>query len=1063
MQWIAQYSPGITGWREALDEAIAANDPERTPHRLAEICLAADQVLSVSKQNTRTGLPENLPAKTTVRKAATALLEWAEQHSGRPEASAWKVLSLLQRLYQQRLRDRDAEGCVVDDHLAALQISRACRDADMELLCLLRLSRSQRADNDAHASLVNATAALKLLERLGEGAANPPASLAVATHDAPWLISQFEMRQLFSYRAHERAQFAARMLRDYERAISEADLSIAAAERIQPLLKAPYATALSQRAALARTLGDVQTALARLDQQGAYAERSPTPGVQRQRLNSLYYNARFFDDWDGARQYRLNLLRLRLTELAFRDATPTPTNALVAVDAYREAGVRRQVTNLGNDGYELASTLIGSGQARVDPAARAEARAWLDVAAKAWSDLANNGQIALDFRRLELDCLDGVAGDPLRVGRRMVEFSRAWRRPGGARRAALEAVRWGAPGDRVVLDRLLELRQDAPTVDAAFLDLGIANWHLKTGNDLTNHDATPAAIGAWLDAARLSASASEGLRVDRPDGPPILLNPFYYVEAVQVQAEAMRRLRAAGHTAATTEADELAVRVASLPAIAQRLTASATPLQRATIDRLYSGWLTSTAELAASLGDHHATDVVMEVARRDLVGTVLYALTTQPDTPERIADLARHLLATLNATITDTEPGQGTGSNTGSSEDDASPSPGPAVRGARVTDQLTTTLDVVGEVLGPVAKGLFDPRTVLDTSGQGALDALHPTSGAGAVLSLWLLPHTPPEDKPRLLRRLTWRTNDDPATHEYLDVVTVPTWLPGYDIGENPRRFFARLDVLTPHLLPRPLLGLLHDADPDHPLNLTVIPTGLLAVPFAALPITPEHRLLDLAVVATAQSLRAVTTLAQGRTPDEDLLEPLDIGIYDTDRFTHTKTEWDEFRKHRPGVKPLTTLTEADAEFTHPTHRGCIGVFALAVHGQPGPDGWSQIKVLPSGETLTTGHVLQWYIPRLVVGASCDTDIRTDAGGELGGFPLAFQLRGATTIIGTLHRVDDEATAQIMGLFYAATAAGHPPATALRHAQRTWINADPTTRKPHLPHWAYLLTYGLPH
>ncbi len=48
------------------------------------------------------------------------------------------------------------------------------------------------------------------------------------------------------------------------------------------------------------------------------------------------------------------------------------------------------------------------------------------------------------------------------------------------------------------------------------------------------------------------------------------------------------------------------------------------------------------------------------------------------------------------------------------------------------------------------------------------------------------------------------------------------------------------------------------------------------------------------------------------------------------------------------------------------------------MRGRDGWTQWTQAKQLPSGEMLTTGHVLRWYVPALVVGASCTTDIRVE-------------------------------------------------------------------------------------
>ncbi len=1061
MTWLYKYPPGIDGWEQVLAEATAVDDVESTPHRLAEICLATDPVLTRPSGLVLKGLPVGKPEKATIREAATELLAWADGHPERPESRVWRGLGLLQRLRYPQDPDEGDEGeprrhC--DDHREAVNVAKEIQDVDLEVLSLLRLSRSQRLVHEDGASLDSATRAAVILAIAGGGGSAAPAQLSLATHGAPWLMTETHARSVFAYRAHQRAGIAARMLRDYDRAASERNAGIEAARPLTETHPSLLADALGQRAALARALGDVRTAVDLLEEQRVYAKGRPETSVQQVHLRSLGANAHFFDDWAVHRAMRLERARLRIAPvLTPNTATPSPQEVVRAIDLLRVAGEDVALTGLGNDGYELARNLIESGRAGLDQGDRDEARLWLDVAELAWGEVALNGRVAIDFRRLELDALEGSAGDPRSVGRRMVEFSRPWRRAPGQRRAAIEAVRHGAPGDEQILNRLLELRDAAPRVDAAFLDLGVARWHLRAGDERHVHADGSGATAAWQEALQRSQAAADGLTIERIDGPPVLLNPHYFVEALQTQAGAMRRLRDGGTTAGSTAPDELAVRVRSLPAVAQRISAAVTPQQRTVLDRLYSNWLVETVDLAAEVGDHDAADAVTEVARRDLVGSVLSAFANEPNVPEQIADLARRLTATLTATVSDTGDAAEHNRESGNEPEG---DPGPLMRGVAILDQLDEALDVIGSVVGPVARSLFDPRAVLDATVGEALSRLGRDSRA-AVLSLWLIDQAP---KARLVRHLAYRAADGGDVRVHLDAVEVPAWLLGLEVGTDPALFFARVQRLTAHLLPAPLLDLLEECDPDHPLNLMIIPTGLLGVPFAALPVgNNDQLLLDLAVVSTAQSLRTVLTLADCAPAAAGGREPVEIGVYDSDRLRHAAAEWRELKKSRPATKAAKSLSDILPHVADPTGRGRLGILALAVHGTRGLDGWSQMQILPSGEHLTTGHVLQWYLPRLVVGASCNTDIRADAGGELGGFPLAFQLRGASTIIGTLHYVEDEATAQIMGLLYEATAAGLEPAAALRQAQRQWISADRSRRLADMERWAYLLTYGLPH
>ena len=1059
--WRGDYGTGPDAWQAVVDEAVLADDPERTPHRLAEILLTIDPVLTRPRGSRRLGLPTGKPSKDQTRAIARLLLGWADRSPYDTSAGVWRVLALLNLTrYPQDPLDggHDEVQQRVADHAEAVAAARDVGDTTLLALALIHSAVSTRDAHDPTASLCFASEAQQVVAQMPPGDDDPPPILTAAVGGRNWLPPAWEANALLATRAHMRAAKAARMLRDYERAVLERDLQIEAARRVTDSHPTLLLSAMGDRGGLARALGDITTALAVANEQARYCAEHDSLSIRRRYLVSRHSFAKYLDDWDTAFATRLERARLWVSE-AFEipdGAEVTAQMAMQAVAVFKTRADKPARTGLGNDAYQLAIDLIESERVLLSPADRAEARAWLGVAQEAWSDYGLNGLNAIGFRLLELDAIEGMAGDPLTVGREMVQYSKRWRRAIGMRRSAVEAVRWGAPGDQVILDWLLELRRGAPAVDAAFLDLGIGHWHLRAGDAAAQAEGElTVACAAWSEAVRRAQSAAAGLSVPRDDGPPLLLNAFNFIEAKQVQAEGLSRLRGAGAAEGGTVGDELAVRVSALPAIAQRFAAAGAPAQRAVTDGAYTAWLIETAELAATVGDPAAADAVAEVVRRDKVGAILFALISDPDVPTQMAALAARLVATLSATVTDADTPDD-GSTAASDDGDEAEDPGERQRADTLDEQLTEALDIAGQVIGPVARTVFDPRTVLEVGCAQVLEELHP-SGRAAVLSLLL---TTAGDGPRLMRRLAWRTSEGTAA-EHLDMVDVPDWLPDLSADTDADLFLARIDQLSEVLIPPDLLSLLAETDPDHPLALTLVPSGLLGVPFAALRITGNRLLLDLASVNTVQSLQTVLTLAHTSPADPDPAA-IDLAVYDTTGLTYTAEEFAALKAYRPETQEINTLAGLQDAIGDPRVRGHVGILAMAVHGSRGIDGWSQTKRLPNGERLTAGHILQWYVPRLVVAGSCNTSIRTDQGGELGGFPMAFQLRGATTIIGTLYDVEDRATAQIMGLFYAALDAGHTPASALREAQRSWISQNRAARLTQTHRWGYLLTYGTP-
>lgn len=94
----------------------------------------------------------------------------------------------------------------------------------------------------------------------------------------------------------------------------------------------------------------------------------------------------------------------------------------------------------------------------------------------------------------------------------------------------------------------------------------------------------------------------------------------------------------------------------------------------------------------------------------------------------------------------------------------------------------------------------------------------------------------------------------------------------------------------------------------------------------------------------------------------------------------------------------------------------------------------------------------------LVVLSACDTGIgSTGLAQEFAGLRRAFAIAGARSQLTSLWAVEDEATAALMGHFYAALRTGRPRAAALRDAQRA-LRAQPSWSHPF--YWAAFVLWG---
>src|ERR1700752_871037 len=114
----------------------------------------------------------------------------------------------------------------------------------------------------------------------------------------------------------------------------------------------------------------------------------------------------------------------------------------------------------------------------------------------------------------------------------------------------------------------------------------------------------------------------------------------------------------------------------------------------------------------------------------------------------------------------------------------------------------------------------------------------------------------------------------------------------------------------------------------------------------------------------------------------------------------------------------------------------------------------------PQDGFITTPDVFRLHAPvDLVVLSACRTGLGKDVRGEgLIGLTRGFMYAGASSVVASLWKVDDEATAELMKHFYLnMLQKGMRPAEALRAAQNT-LRLNPAWQSPHF--WAGFILQG---
>ncbi|MGG7105053.1 CHAT domain-containing protein [Rhodococcus sp. 24CO] len=706
---------------------------------------------------------------------------------------------------------------------------------------------------------------------------------------------------------------------------------------------------------------------------------------------------------------------------------------LAIVAGYHRAGSDGQLTNIGNDIYDLALNLYNSGALHTDDETRAYVLELLDVAEEAWKNFAVNGLFAVSLSRARIKLIVEKGADVedatdtfLRVNEQALRFNTR-------RRALVAAVRFGTVASPAVLDRIQTLITATDSIhtgsENAHLHGMLAEFWLRSCRADERSGSTP----PWEVAEAAALTAAPLLR---PNG--VSLDPE--LEAVVWQAAA------AAIPLGERSGMKLERLLRSIGCVAELMVTISTTVDRRMIAIQFASVFFEAAELSVTLGDHAAADLIMEATRRDRVGLLLAELVANPAIANTIRAAALAVTDSNrmapDAPVNDEDEEENDGGISAERLED---------RSAAILDDRAQATTEAERILGPLG-ALCDPQ-LLNTMTARRILRQRPIDEPTAVLQLLplsgVLDYHSTSSRVTVYRRLTWTTGA--TVHEHLDRVHVPKKMLTGSPGDAD--LFTHAARYAEALLPKPLLTLLNTVTMEVPARLLVVPTGFFHIPFDYLPI-PGGRLIDKAVISLHGSLTSINSLMH---IEQAASTAPSLAVYDSVKLGHAEDEYRSIVEHLSDVRRVDSATELDATL-HEAETSCIALLAMGVHGTRDKQGWGQAKIMPDGSIVTAADVLRWDVPRLCVLASCHSSLITVDGIELGGFPLALMLRGATTVIGGLFQIPDESTTAIMKHFWAGLGQDQNAVRALRNAKLSWLSQSSTSKRPRT--WTGLITYG---
>lgn len=218
--------------------------------------------------------------------------------------------------------------------------------------------------------------------------------------------------------------------------------------------------------------------------------------------------------------------------------------------------------------------------------------------------------------------------------------------------------------------------------------------------------------------------------------------------------------------------------------------------------------------------------------------------------------------------------------------------------------------------------------------------------------------------------------------------------------------------------------------------DLVVIPVGALHyVPFHALHDGVKYLIETRKIV---HSPSAAVWRSLNEKPVKKLENALLIGFAD-EKIPFVNNEIKAIRKIIPNAK---AFTDKDATFENYTQSAPkFDVLHLACHGQFRPDNpmFSSLH-LADGSITVRDICSQSLKAQLVTLSACETGLnKIFAGDEILGLARGFLSAGAKSLVLSLWTVNDEATTELMKVFYTNLQRGESVATSLRKAQTDFI------------------------